>query len=175
MQILHDGNIHWFCVTTIGSNKGEVTILDSMKTPPSPHTVKQIAALLHSSNPVLTVHFGGSSVQNGGSECGLYAIANATELCAGLDPTTLEFDQEEMRAHLLRCLENGVMTVFPASQRTRQAPTTKKIPIFYHCQQLQSRKMIQCPNCVEWFHAGCEEVTKAAWRKPATWRCKQCL
>ena len=133
VQILHDGNIHWLCVTIIGSNKGEVTILDNMKTLPSPHTVKQIAALLHSSNLVLSLHFGGSSVQNGGSDCGRYAIANATALCAGLDPTTLEFDQEEMRAHLLRCLENGVMTVFPASQRTRQAPTTKKIPIFCHC------------------------------------------
>ena len=40
VQILHDGNIHWVCVTTIGSNKGEVTILDSMTTLPSPHTVK---------------------------------------------------------------------------------------------------------------------------------------
>ena len=51
--------------------------------------------------------------QQGFRDCGLFAIANATSLCFGDDPTFLEFEQNEMRQHLLDCIEKGQMTPFP--------------------------------------------------------------
>ena len=37
------------------------------------------------------------------SECGLFAIANATALCGGLDPHLQNFEQSKMREHLTKC------------------------------------------------------------------------
>ena len=51
--------------------------------------------------------------QQGFRDCGLFAIANATSLCFGDDPTFLEFEKNEMRQHMLDCIEKGQMTPFP--------------------------------------------------------------
>ena len=48
-------------------------------------------------------------------DCGLFAVANATALCIGDDPTSLVYNQDEMRDHLLSCLETETMAVFPHS------------------------------------------------------------
>ena len=37
--------------------------------------------------------------------CGLFAIAFATEICTGHNPSDAEFVQREMRPHLLNCLK----------------------------------------------------------------------
>ena len=38
--------------------------------------------------------------QEGGADCGVFAIAVATAIAFGFDPTTLRFSQREMRGHL---------------------------------------------------------------------------
>ncbi len=48
--------------------------------------------------------------QTGGSDCGLFAIAISTAICNGLDPTTMT---SAMRSHLVNCLKNETMTLFP--------------------------------------------------------------
>ena len=44
---------------------------------------------------------------------GVYAIAFATELVHGADPVPCSWDVEQMREHLIHCLESGLMTRFP--------------------------------------------------------------
>ena len=39
--------------------------------------------------------------QSGSSDCGLFAVAFATAICAGCDPASSVFDQTSMRQHLL--------------------------------------------------------------------------
>ena len=49
-------------------------------------------------------------------DCSLYAIAYATHLAYGRDPyklTTLHFNHELMRRHLVKYLEQGHLTEFP--------------------------------------------------------------
>ena len=49
-------------------------------------------------------------------DCGLNAISYATHLAYGRDPhklTTHHFNHELMRRYLVKCLEQGHLTVFP--------------------------------------------------------------
>ena len=51
--------------------------------------------------------------QRGDNDCGAFAVANATALCAGTDPWTLLLDQDQMRPHILKCVTDGIMRPFP--------------------------------------------------------------
>ena len=51
--------------------------------------------------------------QPDGCNCGPFAIAYAAELVAGNSPIDARFDVPEMRAHVMLCLENKVLTRFP--------------------------------------------------------------
>ena len=51
--------------------------------------------------------------QQGGSDCGLFAIAYAVDLAMGTDPATIKYDQRAMRKHLIRSIEQGAITQFP--------------------------------------------------------------
>ena len=54
--------------------------------------------------------------QINGCDCGVFAIANATELAFGKDPLLCQYDTEVMRLHFLKCLENRKMKRFPLKQ-----------------------------------------------------------
>ena len=51
--------------------------------------------------------------QVGGTDCGLFAIANAMEVLTGNDVGHVVFDQTMMRKHLATCFENGKIHPFP--------------------------------------------------------------
>ena len=109
VQILNESNSHWLCVSTIGCQKDDVSIYDSRlrKTKVHPHVTKQIASLHHTKGPHLKLKIMHSQSQSRGSDCGLFAIATATSLCYGIPPSTVLFDQNRMRKHLVRCYECG--------------------------------------------------------------------
>ena len=76
-------------------------------------------------------------MQNGSSDCGLYAVVFATSIAFGEDPTTLRFQPESMRQHLFKCLQAGKMEPFPhrkqhlvGGNRTKR---TGDILIYWHC------------------------------------------
>ena len=52
-------------------------------------------------------------MQNGSSDCGLFALATATALANGEEPGSCIFDQKQMRPHLIKCLEAGKAEGFP--------------------------------------------------------------
>ena len=52
-----------------------------------------------------------SQKQKGVTDCGLFAIANATAIAHGKNPT--QFKQDFMRAHLLDCFDQKHMSLFP--------------------------------------------------------------
>ena len=54
--------------------------------------------------------------QIGTTDCGLFAIATVTCLLFDGDPTTVVFDQNALREHLIKILETNVITPFPTLQ-----------------------------------------------------------
>ena len=71
-----------------------------------------IIKLIHS--PIDEIKFENMTMQLqiGESDCGIFAIAIATCLCNGGDPTIIRWDQ---RQHLICCFESDKMVPFPAS------------------------------------------------------------
>ena len=58
-----------------------------------------------------TVELMPSQKQKGGADCGLFAIAVATGIVFGVDPTALRFSQTRMRDHLAKCFNNKKYSV----------------------------------------------------------------
>ena len=84
-------------VITVGSNGDEVQVCDYTldKT-----TLGVIANLFHSS----TVKMVMCQKQEGGTDCGLYAITGTTAIVHGFDPLNVKINQSAMRSHLVKIL-----------------------------------------------------------------------
>ena len=120
----------------------------------------------------------------GALDCGLYAVAYATEICYGKDPAVVNFQQSQMKSHLKQCLENGRITRFPQVQtliKNRGLKPTRSILIhvelYCYCNMPEDYDdMIQCETCKEWFHqscAGLQGMSKRQMQK-LEWACKGC-
>ena len=112
VQVLHNGAGHWLTVSSIGATKGkpEIFVYDSMYQSVGSFAKKQIAAMLASEQARIDVKMMNVQRQEGGSDCGLFAIAFATALVNGIQPAQLNFHQDAMRRHLYNCLEKGELT-----------------------------------------------------------------
>ena len=89
VQIIHiDGN-HW--VTLAGIHGSLVKIYDSIKISICSDTKRQIARLMVADKKYIDVHIENTQYQEGSSDCGLYAIAYATEICFGNNPASYRF------------------------------------------------------------------------------------
>ena len=113
IQILHTGNSHWVCVTSVGVDNGTVNLYDSLY-----HNVIQKEVEEQVINLVGQSNYSGLQVvgvqqQNNGSDCGVFAAAFATCLANGILPQSVQFDIPKMRSHLLKCLKSGQMELFP--------------------------------------------------------------
>ena len=64
--------------------------------------------------------------QPNGSDCGVFALACATELAHGLDPALCSWECSSMRSHLMVCLTNGSLTRFHKQRRLPFAGRVKK-------------------------------------------------
>jgi len=47
------------------------------------------------------------------NNCGLFAVAVATAILSGQDPSSMMVKEEEMRPHLCECFEKQLLTMFP--------------------------------------------------------------
>lgn len=118
VQILKTGS-HWVYLSTILTTPGTgtVKIFDSTYQKPNSIAVEHAPRMLI--YPGSKVAFINEKFQRqvGASDCGLFYLAFATDLCHGLDH--IKYDQGAMRQHYVNCLENGAMVPFP---RTRNVP-----------------------------------------------------
>ena len=129
----------------------------------------QLAAIMRTQEPQFHIRFVDVQRQSGGSACGLFAIANATALCGGLDPHLQNFEQSKMREHLKKCFLENRLECFPESRRRRRLGrhrfvATKSVDVFCTCRltwnrvQNQLGDLIQCEICKKWYHEVCEGV-----------------
>ena len=123
IHIHHNGHGHFVCSSSIS---GEVKIYDSLNSTPSEELLSQIK-VLYSPDPsvIPTVQQPHLTPQQGSVDCGIFALAYATELVHFKDPSSVTFDQSKMRQHLTHCLERRKMQPFPKFR-------THVIPSKYH-------------------------------------------
>ena len=161
VQILNLGGNHWICVSTLGCAPGHIDIYDPLYTGfTTPTLLNEIARMLHTDCPQMTMCWQVCSKQSGGSDCGLFAVAFATAICYSINPSTLVFSQSGMRNHFIHCIHDKKMTLFPnAAAKSEKSACLRKIskPLFCVCRMPDTfdSNTIECYTCKELFHRTC--------------------
>ena len=124
-KVIYNGNYHWIAISTFGCKKGEIILLDSLfRKNLTLHTKRQICKIMCSSSTSIIVKSMPVQQQNGGVDCGLFAIAVLEHLARTNEyPTAVWFNQPQMRNHALRCLKDDEIYPFP---QTKQSPNGKR-------------------------------------------------
>ena len=180
VQIMYTGQEHWITVSTIGLKHAQVQAFDSLYMRVPTLAEAQIAALLNTEEPTITVSFINVQMQSGGYDCGLFSISFATALVFGEQPGYFLFEQTKMRVHLLRCLEQQQMSMFPVMKKRRTGSRVKavqKIHIYCVCRMpdLPNSKWIECSSCKEWYHSDtCVKVAAKYLATNTLWHCAKC-
>ena len=112
VQILHTGNQHWVCTSSVGCLPGTVNVYDSLFHDVIVDEVEQQVKDLMA-DKFVGIDIVPVQQQRNGSDCGVFSIAFATCIVYGLNPGTAKFDVPQMRPHLSKCLRTGVITPFP--------------------------------------------------------------
>jgi hypothetical protein len=119
--------------------------------------------------------------QENSSDCGVFAIAFLTELIINKFNTnfsSIRFDISKMRAHLLNCLIEDKLTVFPKVEKMPKMPCkddkTNIIKLYCICKMPDLvDNMIKCGNkfCkIKWYHESCSGCAD----NNGKWLCNKC-
>lgn len=182
VQILNVNGNHWICVSTLSALSNTIDIYDSLRTKSlSLNTIKQCSLLIKTKQKNIKLRRMQVQQQSGGSDCGLFAIANATELCFGMQPNEALYDQTKMRKHLLNCFLSHKLVPFPKQKnKTRMeggAVEIMEIKVYCVCRLPEDRlqKMARCQSCLEWFHQNCVQIPADVFNKKKTaFICQKC-
>lgn len=120
-------------------------------------------------------------LQPNGSDCGLFALACATELAYGHDPVFCSWNVKLMRPHLIKCFENGTLDRFPTVKRRRvgvgkRVHHTIEVTIYCTCRMPNdvTRAMIECGRCLVWYHKDCMSLDPNKSYTEEDWVCTDC-
>ena len=186
IQLLHVDNNHWVATSDLnvhgkGSLKDTICIYDSShRSNITLESKKMMCSLLRSRSNSLRFDLINIQEQPNAYDCGLCAIASATELAHYSDPAKCCWDFLKMREHLINCLEEGHVSRFPlVGQRKVRLGTRIRHSIvediFCICgmPNEKSRRMIQCDDCSKWYHDDCLsiDIEKFSHKK---WFCQEC-
>ena len=182
VQVLNSGNNHWVAISTLGCSIGVVHWLDSMHCGPSSQLKVIVSDLLQCPKDRIQIKMLNVQLQSGGSDCGLFALANITAALDGVDPSSLHFIQNLMRTHLVTCLEQKDPRPFPLDPSKRQARSpkildTQTLRIYCVCRLPDNGNlMVMCIKCHKWFHKSCTDVRdkSASDLKKIDWNCISC-
>ena len=89
-----------------------------------------------------------------------------------------------MRDHLIKCIKDGNMTLFPGidAKRKRYLHSSRNkslVELYCTCRMpydsKEGRNMVECDECKEWYHKKCERISVEVFRnKNMTWQCSSC-
>ena len=177
IQILNAGR-HWVCMSTIGCSAGTVQVFDNLYNRPNDVLIDHGCRMLLSPQDAVTFFNVKVQKQIGGSDCGLFALAFATDLCFGLDPHNQKYKQNETHQHFIRCLESGKITPFPKTDRrvqTHLSYNKTAIKIFCLCRLPNDKKeYVECFSCKGWYHPECASIPTWAVNSKVPWKCPKC-
>ena len=176
---------HWVCACKMG--RGSVMVMDSLSLfkPLNEASILQIANIYNQSIPpsqsLLPVESLSVQQQQGALDCGLFAVAFATEICYGKNPETVVYDQKKMRNHLYQWFNSGELTVFPkTSPQLESLPRPSKvklnISLYCHCRMPEEYDdvMVCCDTCNRWYHTKCVD-TDTNDIELSSWSCHKCV
>ncbi len=103
LQVIHCRRDHWVVVTTIQCPPGEVKVYDSVYASVDNGTLCTVQSMF-GSHTGLQVTAVNAPKQQGGSDCGVFAIAVSTCLAFGGVPAQMMICQSRMRDHFLSVL-----------------------------------------------------------------------
>ena len=106
---MHCKTNHWIVVSTILSHP-KVTIYDSMFDSVDANTTSILKQLFG----LVEVVVNNDRKQVGTEDCGVFAIAGC--ICLAEENMPRNYDQSKMRQHLVKCIEDKNVTVFPCVQ-----------------------------------------------------------
>ena len=135
---------------------------------------------MHTPESILTVNVVNVTFQEGGSDCGLFAIAMAYDLCAGVDPVSRKYQQEQIRSHLHSCISSKQLKPFPRQAQDVPNRTLGGVSVEVHCfcrQPEGGKWMVCCDGCQTWYHEGCVPVPEDVQNDTEDeffWQCPQC-
>ena len=131
----------------------------------------QLALLYADNSKQLLVTVPTIQQQKGSSDCGLYALAVATAIAAGISKKTQSWNQQLMRAHCFKCIVEENVTPFPINitrgQRTWKLPRSQQfiinlvcdcnLPLYAYLGDTDSsvKHTFQCDVCGDWYHNEC--------------------
>lgn len=176
VQILHINSNHWITIYSIGGSDPHIKVYDTLHSSLPAATKKTIADLLHTNQKSFLVEYMNVQEQEGGSDCGLLAVAIATSLCNKESPESLEYEQESLREHLALAFISRELTPFPSKPVARELPSVRneRVKVFCVCRQIkEGKKMVQCDGCKELYHVNCVNVPNHVLRnKTEIWYCQ---
>ena len=183
VQVLHVSDSHWITVSNIGCRSDSVYVFDSAYAFIDMDGKKQVCSLMKPTGDVLFMDFVNIQHQGNGSDCGLFALACATDLVYGRDPFLSYWNTKVMRPHLIKCLETKKMTCFPLD-KTRRIPVRNKlkksIKVNIHCicrmpYGRADQGMVCCDVCRKWFHCTCMKIEESVSLSDIHWECNQSM
>ena len=111
LQIIHcKERNHWIVASRLDSCCSPVKIYDSLYKSIHKETVTVVQNMFKKVGKV-KIEIADMQVQKGSTDCGVFAIAVATSLLYGINPS---YKQDKMRDHLLYCLDSGSLSIFPS-------------------------------------------------------------
>ena len=114
LQIIHcKERHHWIVASTVKGRAEEVVIMDSKYRSVDEETKQAIHNLFQYCEKQPRIKVIATQKQKGNKDCGLFAIAMATAIAFGNNPSRQNFCQELMRAHLVDCLKKDEFMIFP--------------------------------------------------------------
>ena len=106
-----------------------------------------------------------------------FSIVFAVHAALGDIIEGIEFNQYEMREHIVNCFSNGQFTPFPTvlsiSLRLINFPG-REIELHCTCGMHKTfDNMVECDQCEKWFHLSCKGITSTL-AVDEHWFCKSC-
>lgn len=186
VQLLHVAASHWVVASNIDIRGGyysdTVCIYDSERSLSiSSSTKRIICSFVKVVSDAIRFDLINVQGQPNSYDCGVFALACATELAHGTDPVLCRWDGERMRQHLIQCLESGYLTHFPTLGK-RRVPLGMRVrksiveDIYCVCRMPNdlTRAMIKCKNCKKWYHNDCMSLDLDKTYSETKWVCSVC-
>ena len=177
VQVIHVKDTHWLTVSNVGCDASTVTIYDSLPATVGDRLQKHVCHFWKCEGKQATFQVANIRRQPNVFDCGLFALASATDLAYGNDP--IRYEVGRMRPYLIKCLENGRMDPFPWTER--RIPHRNRLfmieqQLLYCIRHMPNDKdleMICCDKCGQWYHSMCVGVHTSKCTAADKWFCGQ--
>ena len=183
VQIIHIKGNHWACLSNKFCNPNEVELFDSLQDHtlsggPDCSITQQVCAIMNSSANTVTIKVVNVQQQCGSTQCGLFALAYAVDLCRDIDPSCRVYYESKFRSHLLKCFVAEKITPFPSRCRKstpERLNIVSSVSIFCTCRKPEKLPMACCDACSEWYHPTCVHIPEEVFSNPnSKWLCDGC-